>query len=41
MASANDKKTTRRGNGEGSIFQRNDGRWCSKMQVGIKNNGEL
>lgn len=36
---AKTKKRTRRGNGEGSIFQRNDGRWCAKIQVGTSESG--
>lgn len=29
----------RRGSGEGSIFQRKDGRWCGQIWLGYKNNG--
>ena len=25
----------RRGNGEGSVYQRSDGRWCAQIQIGI------
>lgn len=33
------KKQKRRGHGEGSIFQRNDGRWVAKIQIGVDENG--
>ena len=29
----------RKGNGDGSVFQRADGRWVAKIQVGVKANG--
>ena len=34
------KTTTRRGNGEGSIYQRKDGLWISQIVVGLKPNGK-
>ena len=34
-----EKKNTRRGNGEGSIFQRKDDRWCAKIQTGTSESG--
>jgi integrase len=33
-------KSTRRGNGEGSIFQRNDGRWVAQIQTGTDSEGK-
>jgi len=33
-------KSTRRGNGEGSIFQRNDGRWVAQIQTGTDTEGK-
>src|SRR5574344_342196 len=30
------RKTTRRGNNEGSIFQRKDGRWLGEITIGYK-----
>lgn len=30
----------RRGNGEGSVYQRSDGRWCAQIQIGIRENGK-
>ncbi|MCI1964529.1 MAG: site-specific integrase [Oscillospiraceae bacterium] len=30
----------RKSNGEGSIFQRSDGRWCAKIQIGTLENGK-
>src|SRR5215831_10088024 len=30
------KKRRKRGQGEGSIFQRSDGRWCAAMVVGYR-----
>lgn len=33
-------KVKRRGNNEGSIFQRKDGRWCGMITVGYKTNGK-
>ena len=35
------KKNIRRANGEGSIFQRKDGRWVVAVVVGIKEDGKL
>jgi len=32
-------KVGRRGNNEGSIYQRKDGRWCGSVTVGYKTNG--
>ena len=34
------KKQTRRGNGEGSIHQRSDGRWCGQVTVGYNEQGK-
>lgn len=34
------KKTTRRGNGEGSIYQRKDGTWAAVLTVGTKPDGK-
>lgn len=34
-----EKKRKRRGNGEGSIFQRKDGYWCAKIQTGTNESG--
>ena len=34
-----ESKRTRRGNGEGSIFQRKDNRWCAKIQTGTSESG--
>lgn len=31
----------RRGNGEGSIYQRTDGRWCGAISLGYDENGKL
>jgi hypothetical protein len=33
-------KTRRRGNNEGSIYQRKDGRWCGAVTVGYKTDGK-
>ena len=33
-------KNTRRGNLEGSIYQRNDGKWCGQVLIGYKSNGK-
>ena len=30
----------RKSNGEGSIFQRSDGRWCAQIQIGTQENGK-
>lgn len=35
-----EKKAGRRGNNEGSIFQRKDGRWCAQVTVGYQENGK-
>ncbi|MCL1976306.1 MAG: site-specific integrase [Firmicutes bacterium] len=35
-----EKKTGRRGNNEGSIYQRKDGRWCAQVTVGYRDNGK-
>ena len=35
-----EKKASRRGNNEGSIYQRKDGRWCAQVTVGYKENGK-
>ena len=34
------KTATRRGNGEGSIYQRKDGLWISQITIGLKPNGK-
>ena len=34
------RKNTRRGNNEGSIYQRPDGRWCGQVTIGYKPNGK-
>jgi hypothetical protein len=34
------KKAVRRGNNEGSIYQRKDGRWCAQVTIGYKGNGK-
>ena len=34
------KKPTRRGNHEGSIYQRKDGLWISQISIGLKENGK-
>jgi integrase len=34
------RQTRRRGNGEGSIFQRSDGRWVATINVGYDQNGK-
>lgn len=39
MNTESKKRTKRRGNGEGSIFQRPDGRWCARITVGRDANG--
>jgi hypothetical protein len=31
---------SRKNNGDGSVFQRADGRWVAKLQVGVKTNGK-
>ena len=35
-----EKKAGRRGNNEGSIYQRKDGRWCAQITVGYRENGK-
>jgi integrase len=35
------RKTARRGNGEGSIYQRGDGRWCASVVIGRNEMGKL
>jgi hypothetical protein len=35
-----EKKTNRRGNNEGSIYQRKDGRWCAQVTIGYRENGK-
>ena len=35
-----EKKHGRRGNNEGSIYQRKDGRWCSQVMLGYRENGK-
>jgi hypothetical protein len=35
------RKTSRRGNGEGGIHQRKDGRWCGQVSIGYNENGKL
>ncbi len=34
------KQTRRRGNGEGSIYQRSDGRWCATISLAYSTNGK-
>ena len=34
------KTNTRRGNNEGSIFQRKDGRWVATVTLGYDDNGK-
>src|SRR5262245_19825483 len=34
------RQTKRRGNGEGSIFQRGDGRWCGRLTAGYAAHGK-
>lgn len=36
---ANKKKTVKRGNNEGCIMQRKDGRWCAMISLGYDDNG--
>ena len=38
---ARKKKTNRRANGEGTIIQRKDGRWCGVVTLGYKPDGTL
>ena len=35
-----EKKHGRRGNNEGSIYQRKDGRWCAQVMLGYRENGK-
>jgi len=35
------KQAGRRGNNEGSIYQRKDGRWCAQVTIGYKNDGKI
>ena len=35
------RKATRRGNGEGSIWQRPDGRWLGQISLGYDEEGKL
>jgi integrase len=37
---AHKKAATRRGNNEGSIYQRKDGRWAAQVTVGLDDNGK-
>ena len=39
MANVKKKKNTRRGNNEGSVFQRADGRWCAVVNIGYDRDG--
>ena len=39
MATVKKKKNSRRGNNEGSVFQRSDGRWCAVVNLGYDRNG--
>ena len=34
------KKPTRRGNNEGSIYQRKDGKWCGQVLIGYNDRGK-
>lgn len=40
MHETSKRQTKRRGNGEGSIFQRADGRWCARVAVGVDGAGK-
>lgn len=40
MANVKKKKNTRRGNNEGSVFQRADGRWCAVVNIGYDRDGK-
>ena len=33
------KKVVRRGKNEGSVYQRNDGRWCAVVSLGYDSDG--
>jgi len=35
-----EKKARRRGNNEGSIYQRKDGRWCAQVTIGYRDDGK-
>ena len=39
MATVKKKKNSRRGNNEGSVFQRADGRWCAVVNIGYDRDG--
>lgn len=39
-ANSEESKRTRRGNGEGSITERSDGRWVAKIQIGVDERGK-
>lgn len=39
MANIKKKKNSRRGNNEGSVFQRADGRWCAVVNLGYDRDG--
>ncbi len=39
MATVKKKKNSRRGNNEGSVFQRADGRWCAVVNLGYDRDG--
>lgn len=34
------KKVKRRGNNEGSVYKRKDGRWCAQVTIGYRENGK-
>ena len=36
-----EKKSGRRGNNEGSIYQRKDGRWCAQVTLGYREDGTV
>ena len=38
---AKKRKNSRRANGEGSIVQRKDGRWCGVVTLGYKPDGKI
>ena len=35
------KQAGRRGNNEGSIYQRKDGRWCAQVTIGYRKDGKI
>lgn len=35
------KSATRRGNNEGSIYQRKDGLWIAQVTIGVKEDGKI